>query len=149
MNGQISIKTKLGWISVFENKGKIFKIKFGKLEKQFNNKILKNFRRNLLYFFDKKTSVIKVPHKIEGSKIQKKIWGELKKIRYGHVKTYGEIAKKYKLSPRHIGKICGQNKLLLLVPCHRVIRTDGSLGGFTSIGGIKLKKKLLDFEKSW
>ena len=74
---------------------------------------------------------------------------KLKNIKFGKTKTYGEIAKKYKLSPRHVGKICSQNKLLLLVPCHRVIRTDGSLGGFTSIGGIKLKKKLLDFEKSW
>ena len=77
------------------------------------------------------------------------MWGELKNIKFGKTKTYGEIAKKYKLSPRHVGKICSQNKLLLLVPCHRVIRTDGSLGGFTSIGGIKLKKRLLDFEKSW
>ena len=63
--------------------------------------------------------------------------------------SYGKIAKKYKLSPRHIGKICSQNNLLLLVPCHRVIRTDGTLGGFSSAGGIKLKKKLLEFEKTW
>jgi len=86
---------------------------------------------------------------MQGNQIQKKVWLELKKIRPGHTKTYGEIAKKYKLSPRHVGKICGQNKLLLLVPCHRVIRTDGSLGGFSSLGGIKLKKKLLDFERSY
>ena len=69
-------------------------------------------------------------------------------IKFGKTKTYGEIAKKYKISPRHVGKICGQNNLLLFIPCHRVIKTDGSLGGFTSIGGIRLKKKLLEFEKS-
>ena len=46
-----------------------------------------------------------------------------------------------------MGKICGQNKLLLSIPCHRVIRSDGNLGGFSSMGGINLKKKLLDFEK--
>ena len=74
---------------------------------------------------------------------------ELRKIKPGYTKTYGEIAKKYKLSPRHVGKICGQNKLLLLIPCHRVIRSDGGLGGFTSVGGVNLKKKLLKFEKSW
>ena len=145
---QISIKTRLGWISVFENKGKIFKIKFGKLEKQIESRILENFRKNLLKFFNKKTSSIRAPHEIKGSKIQKKIWNKLKKIKIGDTATYGEIAKDYKLSPRHVGKICGQNKLLLLVPCHRVIRTDGSLGGFTSSGGIKLKKRLLDFERS-
>ena len=55
----------------------------------------------------------------------------------GQTKSYGQIAKKHKLSPRHIGKICSQNKLMLLVPCHRVIRADGTLGGFTSVGGTK------------
>ena len=145
----ISIKTKLGWVSAFEDKGKIFKIKFGKIQKQTQTKILKKYKKNLLKFFKKKNLNIKAPYKIQGSKIQKKVWAELRKIKPGQTITYGEIAKKFKLSPRHVGKICSQNKLLLIVPCHRVIKTDGTLGGFTSVGGVKLKKKLLDFEKSF
>ena len=144
---QISINTKLGWISAYEINGKIFRIKFGKLKKQIKSLILENFRKNLLKFLDKKISYIKAPHEMRGDRIKKKIWTELKKIKMGQTKSYGEIAKKYKISPRHIGKICSQNKLLLLVPCHRVIKTDGSVGGFTSVGGIKLKKKILEFEK--
>jgi len=138
---KISIKTELGWVSAFEDKGKIFKIKFGKVKKQSQSRVLKNFKINLIKFFKKRTLNIKTSYKIQGSQIQKKVWSELRRIRLGQTKTYGEIAKKYKLSPRHVGKICGQNKLLLLIPCHRVIRSDGNLGGFTSIGGIKLKKK--------
>ena len=140
---KISIKTNMGWISAFENKGKIFKIKFGKVKKQSQSKVLKNFKKNLLNVFKKKTLNIKAPYKIQGSQIQKKIWTELRKIKPGQTKSYGEIAKKYKLSPRHVGKICSQNKLVLSIPCHRVIRSDGSLGGFTSIGGSKLKKKII------
>ena len=109
---------------------------------------MKKFKKNLLQFFNKKVSNIKIPHKVKGNPIQKKVWSELKKIKVGQTKSYGQIAKKFKLSPRHIGKICSQNTLLLLVPCHRVIRTDGTLGGFSSVGGIKLKKKLLEFEKT-
>ena len=71
----------------------------------------------------------------------------MKKVRRGNTISYGKLAKKYKLSPRHVGKICGQNELLLLVPCHRVIKTDGTLGGFSSVGGIKLKKRLLELEQ--
>ena len=149
MINQISTKTRFGWISAFEDRGKIFKIKFERLKKQKKSKTLKNFSKKLLKFLDKKISNINVPHKMVGNQIQKKIWKELKKIRVGNTTTYGKIAKKYKLSPRHIGKICGQNNLLLVVPCHRVIRTDGSLGGFTSVGGIKLNKKLLELEKTW
>ena len=146
---QISIKTKFGWISAFEENDKIFKIKFGKRKNKSTSKNLKNFKANLSDFLKGNSKSIKSNFLIRGNSIQKKVWRELKNIKFGKTKTYGEIAKKYKLSPRHVGKICGQNKLLLLVPCHRVIRADGSLGGFSSSGGIKLKKKLLDFERSY
>ena len=148
MISKISIRTRVGWISVFEKEGKIFKIIFGRLKNQIESKILDNFKKNLFKFFNKKTSYINAPHKMNGNKVQIKVWNDLKKIKPGNTKSYGQIARKYKLSPRHVGKICGQNKLALLVPCHRVIRTDGTLGGFSSRGGIKLKKKLLEFEKN-
>ena len=148
MISKISIRTKVGWISVFEKEGKIFKIIFSRLKNQIKSKILENFKKNLFKFFNKKTPYVRAPHRMNGNKVQIKVWNELKKIKLGNTKSYGQIVQKYKLSPRHVGKICGQNKLLLLVPCHRVIRTDGTLGGFTSSGGIKLKKKLLEFEKN-
>jgi len=100
-------------------------------------------------FFNKKNKTIKSNFLIEGNTIQKKIWRELTKIKIGKTKSYGEIAKKFKLSPRHVGKICGQNKIPLAIPCHRVIRSDGTMGGFSAFGGIILKKKLLNFENSW
>jgi len=148
MTKQISIITKFGWVSVFENKGKIVRLKFGKVKKQVKSKLLISCKRKIQSFFNKKSLKINITHALDGNTIQKRVWGELKKIKKGNVKSYGEIAKKYKLSPRHVGKICGQNKLLLIIPCHRVIRTDGSLGGFTSNGGLNLKKKLLEFERN-
>ena len=146
---KISIKTKLGWITAFEENNRIFRIKFGKIKKQTKSELLKNFKRNLFKFFNKQSIYIKAKYKLEGNQIQKKIWKELKNIKFGQTKSYGEIAKKYNISPRHVGKICGQNRLMLLIPCHRVIKSDGSIGGFSSSGGINLKKKLLKFEKSF
>tara|TARA_B100000029_G_scaffold62694_1_gene56206 strand:+ start:103 stop:549 length:447 start_codon:yes stop_codon:yes gene_type:complete len=148
MINQISTKTRLGWISAFEKNGKIFRIKFGKLKRQKSSKFLLNFNIELFKFFNKKTTHIKIPYKIQGNQTQIKVWKELKKIKVGRTKSYGEIAKKYNLSPRYVGKICSQNKLLLLIPCHRVIKSDGSLGGFSSAGGKKTKRKLLEFEKN-
>jgi len=145
---QISIKTKFGWITAFENKGKIIRVKFGKHKTILPSKNLKKFKSSLKKFLLKKTNFILCNMEQNGTSIQKKVWNELKKIKFGETKTYGEIAKKYKLSPRHVGKICGQNNIILAIPCHRVIRSDGSLGGFSSRGGIGLKKKLLDFERS-
>ena len=148
MIGQISIKTKFGWINATEEKGRIIGIKFGKRKKNIISKNLKKFRSSLNNYLSKKNKSINCKILLKGNSIQKKIWKELKKIRFGKTKTYGEIAKKYKLSPRYIGKICGQNKIVLVIPCHRVIRSNSTLGGFSSPGGIKLKKKLLDFEKN-
>ena len=145
----LSFKTRFGWISAFEEKGKIVKIKFGKHKNKNISKNLKSLKIKINSFFNKKNRTIKSNFLIEGNTIQKKVWRELTKIKIGKTKSYGEIAKKFKLSPRHVGKICGQNKIPLAIPCHRVIRSDGTMGGFSSSGGIILKKKLLNFENSW
>ena len=145
----LSFKTKFGWISVFEEKGKIGMIKFGKHKNKSINKNLRKFKSKINNFFNKKNRKIKSNIHIEGNKIQKKVWREMTKIKIGKTKSYGEIAKKFKLSPRHVGKICAQNKIPLAIPCHRVIRSDGTIGGFSATRGIALKKKLLDFENSW
>ena len=145
---RISIKTKFGWISAFEQNNKIYKVKFGKCKNKSTSNNLKKFKSSLNNFFTKRNKFLKFNILIAGNPIQKKVWNELKKIKFGKTKSYGAIAKKYKLSPRHVGKICAQNKIPLAIPCHRVIKSDGSIGGFSAQGGIFLKKKLLNFEKN-
>ena len=110
--------------------------------------LLKKLKSDINSFLKGKTKLINLPLKIKGSSIQKKVWNELRKIKKGKTKSYGDIAKKLRLSPRYVGKICGQNQHILVIPCHRVIRSDGSLAGFSAMGGISLKKKLLEFERS-
>ena len=138
-----SFKTKLGWITVKKNSGSVFSLSFGK-----TNKIsdFSNIKNQINSYASGKLKNFKINYSIEGTPMQKKIWKELSKIKYGKVSTYGQIAKKVGTSPRYVGNVCGQNKLLLIIPCHRVIKGDGSLGGFSGLGGIKLKKKLLNLE---
>ena len=145
----LSFKTRFGWISAFEEKNKIIIVKFGKHKNKSISKNLKKFKNNLNHFINKRKNKISFNFRIEGNIIQKKVWKELSRIKIGKTKSYGEIARKFNLSPRHVGKICAQNKIILAIPCHRVVRSDGSIGGFSSIGGIKLKRKLLNFEKSF
>ena len=71
---------------------------------------------------------------------------ELKKIKKGSTKSYGDIAKRLKISPRYVGYVCGKNRHILIIPCHRVIRSDGTLGGYSATGGKEKKKKLLEQE---
>ena len=86
--------------------------------------------------------------KINGTKFQISVWKEIKKIPKGQTKTYKDIAvalKKPK-SSRAVANACGKNPLLIEIPCHRVIRSDGKLGGYSGKGGIQQKRKLLKEE---
>ena len=85
---------------------------------------------------------------MKGTKFQIKVWKYLMKIPRGKVKTYKDVAiaiNKPK-SVRAVANACGQNPYYPVVPCHRVIRSDGTLGGFSAPGGTKSKKKLLKKE---
>ncbi len=148
MKNTISFKSKFGWISASEKNNKILSVSFAKSNNRGKSISLSKLKKNLNNFFSKKKKKINSNILLEGSDLQIKIWKELKKIPYGKTKSYGEIAKKVKTSPRYVGNVCGQNKHILIVPCHRVIRTDGSLGGFSSRGGLSLKKRLLDMESA-
>ena len=136
----LSIKTKFGWISALEQRNKIVKVKFAKHKNKSVTKNLKKFRNNLINFLNRKNNIFESNFLIEGNAIQKKVWNELIRIKLGKTKSYGEIAKKFKLSPRHVGKICAQNKIAIAIPCHRVVRSDGSMGGFQQGEALFLNK---------
>ena len=148
MKNTISFKSKFGWISASEKNNKILSVSFAKSNNRGKSILLNKLKKNLNNYFSEKTRKINSNILMEGSNLQIKIWKELIKIPYGKTKSYGEIARVVKTSPRYVGNVCGQNKHILIVPCHRVIRTDGSLGGFSSRGGLSLKKRLLDMENA-
>ena len=86
--------------------------------------------------------------KVNGTEFQLKVWEEIIKIPKGQTKTYKDIAialKKPK-SSRAVANACGKNPLLIEIPCHRVIRSDGKLGGYSGKGGVNQKRKLLKEE---
>ena len=83
--------------------------------------------------------------KLKGTKFQIQVWEEIKKIPKGRVKTYKEIAciLGKPNSSRAVANACAKNPFIIEIPCHRVIRSDGLLGGYSGEGGIKKKKQLL------
>ena len=144
---QLSFKTKLGVITVKESEGYITDINFRKITKQKKSSELLKAKKEIKQFLDKKIKKFTFKSKTVGTETQLKVWNEIKKIGYGKTVSYNLISKKAKIHPRHVGRICGQNRLLLFIPCHRVIRCDGLLGGFSAKGGLNLKNKILKFEK--
>ena len=86
---------------------------------------------------------------LKGTKFQKKVWNYLKTIRKGKVKTYKQVAIGINRpkSARAVANACAKNPYAPKIPCHRVIRSDGALGGYSGRGGIRQKLKLLRSEK--
>ena len=145
---KLSFKTSIGWISLTEKNNLINSVKFGKEKNKGKNAILYKLKKQIIEFTEGKRKKFSIKLNVEGTILQKKIWKQLINIKYGSTKTYGDIAKILHTSPRYVGNVCGQNNHLLIIPCHRVVRSDGSLGGFSGLGGVKLKKKLLELELS-
>lgn len=86
------------------------------------------------------------PHpELIGTKFQLLVWEALKTIPRGEVRTYKELAAMIGRpgSVRAVANACGKNPYPVIIPCHRVIRTDGGLGGYSGTGGIETKRKLL------
>lgn len=81
-----------------------------------------------------------------GSAFERAVWDAMKGIPFGKVQTYGDIAARIGGVARAVGGACGANPIPLIIPCHRVVGSDGKLTGFSGDGGIATKQRLLDHE---
>ena len=79
-----------------------------------------------------------------GTPFQRRVWAALAAIPYGQTRSYGDIAVELETAPRAVGSANGANNVAVLIPCHRVIRSDGSLGGYAY--GVNIKRRLLEAE---
>lgn len=125
-----------------------------KLRKRWNarliygiNSVLEGLSQELEAYFNSQLTVFQTPVYMAGSPFQQEVWHLLKQIPIGETRSYKDLALLLGDSNkvRAIGNANGANQISLLIPCHRVIASDGSLGGYG--GGIERKQYLLDLEK--
>jgi methylated-DNA-[protein]-cysteine S-methyltransferase len=110
-------------------------------------KILKQTVRQLEEYFKSERREFDLPFDTGGTDFQKKVWAQLALIPYGKTVSYSDIAKRIKngKAVRAVGTANGKNPLSIIVPCHRVIQGNGTLGGYA--GGLQTKTKLLELEQ--
>ena len=97
--------------------------------------------RQLRAYLDSADFVFGLPLRPSGTTFQRRVWEQIAAIPNHQTRTYGEVAKALHNAPRAVGQACGANPFPLVIPCHRVIRSDGALGGYQ--GGPKMKQDLL------
>lgn len=109
--------------------------------------LLDRTQRQLTEYFDGERTTFDLPLARDGSEFQLKVWSALNTIAYGDTATYGQIARQLGYDTavsRAVGSANGSNPIPIVVPCHRVIGSNGTLTGYA--GGLERKRALLDLE---
>jgi methylated-DNA-[protein]-cysteine S-methyltransferase len=120
------------------------RVKLDPSKRDSRHPILAEAERQLTEYFSRERTEFELPLQAEGTKFQKKVWQALREIPFGQTKSYRDLATALGLSPRAVGLANGKNPLSIVVPCHRVVGSDGSLTGFA--GGLQAKAALLALE---
>lgn len=120
---------------------------FAEAELVHEPRALAEVKQAILEFLAGDASLAKIPLDVRGTVFQRKVWEQLRRIPAGETRSYGEIARAIGAprAVRAVGSACGANPVALVIPCHRALRADGSLGGYA--WGLAKKKKLLEIEK--
>jgi len=147
---KICYKSELGLIQITSSEDAVTGIDF--IEKQNDTTeiplILKEAYTQIDEYFKGIRKSFNLKLYIEGTDFQKKVWNQLRQISYGEISTYKEVAKAIgnEKAVRAVGNSNNKNKIPIIIPCHRVIGSNGKLVGYA--GGLHIKQWLLEHEKS-
>jgi methylated-DNA-[protein]-cysteine S-methyltransferase len=111
-----------------------------------DDELLADARRQLTEYFAGERTTFDLPLRPAGAPFQRRVWEALLRIPYGETASYGELARGlgHPTAARAVGAANGRNPIAIVVPCHRVIGSNGSLTGYA--GGLECKRALLDLE---
>lgn len=145
------LKTKIGKLYIsFSERGLSvlsFKVPSKILRDDIDEPFAQEVLKELEEYFSGSRENFDLKLDLSGTDFQMKVWKQLKKIKYGKTSSYGDISNKIGLNKgaRAVGGANNKNPIPIIIPCHRVIQSDGQIGGYA--GGVALKEKLLALEK--
>lgn len=144
-----TLESPIGPLKITADNQSVLAIEFHqRAERERPNQITKLTAKQLAEYFQGKRKSFNIPLSAAGTEFQKKVWQELENIPFGETRSYLDIAQMVgnTKAVRAVGAANGKNPIPIIVPCHRVIGSNGTLTGFA--GGLESKKWLLDHESS-
>lgn len=144
-------KNKLYNLSFSDSKNNLIEKQLSlKISNNTTSKFAKEVQNQLNAYFQRRLKKFDIPVHIEGSEFSLKVFKEMSKIPYGKTKSYKQIAEKIKepKSARAVGRVSGSNKIPIIIPCHRIVGSNGELVGYSGGGGLLFKSYLQLLEKS-
>jgi len=143
---RLSLETQFGRLTISEEEGKIVALDWGGRAMGKPSPALLEAKTQLLEYFARRRKRFDLPLAPQGSPTEHRVWELMAAIPYGQTRTYGELGKEMGLAPRAVGRACGSNPLPIFIPCHRVVASDGKLGGYSGGEGAETKRRLLQLE---
>ncbi|MDF7681445.1 methylated-DNA--[protein]-cysteine S-methyltransferase [Enterobacteriaceae bacterium ESL0689] len=137
------------FVNIIASHSHIIEVMFSDTAQQCNpNELTQQCKEQLMQYFFKQLTSFCLPIISQGSLFASSVYNELIRTEYGSTKTYKEIAIALgsEKKSRAVGHACSQNRISIIVPCHRIISSNGKLTGYT--GGTETKKWLINHEKS-
>jgi len=142
------VYTPLGILRLAEESKKLTRAEFAQNDMRFKDDtpLLLEAQRQLDAYFDGRLEEFSLPVLISGTPFEQSVMHALLEVPYGQTRTYGQIAARIgrPKASRAVGRACSKNRLLLFIPCHRIIAANGSLTGFAA--GVERKRALLRLE---
>jgi len=146
----LCIKSPVGDLTLFSDDEKIIALSWGvgaDAQRTTKSEQLTQAAKCLdIYFKTGKADFTPLNLQPHGTVFQRHVWQEMQKIKDGKTKTYGQVAKTLKSGPRAVGGACGANPLPILIPCHRIINQNGTIGHYSGGNGAETKSFLLRLE---
>ncbi len=146
---KFSYNTPIGRIWIAEKEDKICAVSLSKITvgETLETTLIRETHKQLQEYFNKRRKTFEIPLLLNGTEFQKRVWQALMEIPYGKTMTYKEVAAKIgnPSAQRAVGMANHNNKILIIIPCHRVIGQNGKLTGYA--GGIDIKQFLLNLEQ--
>ncbi|APH53234.1 O6-methylguanine-DNA methyltransferase [Granulibacter bethesdensis] len=144
---QLSLHSPLGVLTITEDQGYIVSLDWGEaMGSRDRTPLLKKAAEQVQAYFDGDLKNFDLPLMPEGTSYRRKVWQALQDIPYGKTMTYGALAAKVGGSARSIGQANHFNPIPIIIPCHRVIGSNGALGGYSGLDGVETKRYLLSLE---
>jgi len=144
--GQQSFNSPVGILSAFEADGKLVALDWGRIPDPDPSPLTEETGRQLSAYFGGSLTVFDLPLDPAGSDFQRAVCFEMTKIPYGKQWTYGDIAKTLGKPAQAVGGACGRNPIPIIIPCHRVVGSNGAMTGFSGGEGVETKVWLLNHE---
>ena len=141
---RLTVASPVGPLTLAQRDGAIVALDWGGAPAGDRTDLLLTAAQQLDAYFYCELHDFDLPLAPAGTPFQQAVWREMLAIPRGRTRTYGELAARLEGVARAVGGACGSNPIPIIIPCHRIIASDGSLGGYG--GGLPMKRKLLTLE---